>query len=74
VIRPDVRRLAQKVGHFPRIDALLALSARGEQALALAIELAVQARDKFDRLRREHTLLPGLRLTFDFDAFAHGKF
>jgi hypothetical protein len=38
------------------------------------VEFTVQAREEFDRFRREHTLLSGLRLTFDFDAFAHDDF
>jgi hypothetical protein len=73
MIRPDVRRLAQKVRHLTGVDPLLPLDPRGEQTFALAIEFTVQSREEFDRFRREHTLLAGLRLTFDFDAFAHDE-
>ena len=73
MVGPDVRGLAQEVGHFTGVDALLPFDPRRQQTLALPVEFAVQAREKFDRFRREHTLLPGLRLTFDFDAFAHDK-
>ena len=71
MVGANVRRLAQKVRHLARVDTLLPLDPRGEQTLAFAVELAVQARDEFDRFRGEHALLTGLRLTFDFDAFVH---
>lgn len=65
--------LGQEVGRLAGIEALLALGAEREQALAGLVEATMQVGDEGERLRGEDLLEAGLQGALDGDAGRQGE-
>ncbi len=64
----DILSFGQEVGELARVEALLALGARGEQLAAAGAELALEPGNECEGFRRQDTLVARLHRALDGNA------